>query len=129
MKWLRRVAKKITDIMSHYRQRTWKEKFPKRGRFAANGHEAKKEFYQHLQVYLLMNVFFIVMGYRYAEIKDTFAVTFFWGLGVLMHYLRVFGWPSHPPEGASSAAEEELELPPLTKSPPEPPRWEERDLV
>lgn len=53
----------------------------------------------------------------------------FWGLGVLMHYRRVFGWPSSPSENASPAAEEELELPSLAKSPPEPPRWEERDLV
>ncbi len=66
--------------------------------------EDLKGFYIHFSVYIMVNLF-ISITKIVNEVKDgeafnevflefgTFAVWFFWGIGVVSHALKVFGFP------------------------------------
>lgn len=59
--------------------------------------EAKKEFYQHITVFVVMSVFFFTLNI----ITAPYALWFYWpiigwGIGVLFHYFEVFGFPAIP---------------------------------
>ena len=56
--------------------------------------EAKKGFFGHLSAYVSVGIFFFVMN----MLTDPFDLWFFfpmlpWGIGLLIHYLAVFGFP------------------------------------
>jgi len=54
-------------------------------------------FYKHLIVYILVNIFLIVLKYYTLDNNEkffefsTFSTAFFWGIGLLFHGLGVFG--------------------------------------
>ena len=56
---------------------------------------AKKKigFYKHLKVYVVVNVFMAAMTLISGDITDWFPTPFFWGIGLLFHYIKVFGLP------------------------------------
>lgn len=59
--------------------------------------EAKKEFYQHITVFVVMSVFFFTLNVLTAP----YALWFYWpilgwGIGILFHYFEVFGFPAIP---------------------------------
>lgn len=55
------------------------------------------EFYKHLMVYILVNLFLISLQYFRLEPREvffqfsTFSVAFFWGIGLGFHALNTFG--------------------------------------
>jgi len=58
-----------------------------------------KDFYTHLTVYVVVNLFIIAMhlgifqsGFANVEIPDwsIFTTPFFWGIGLFFHWLKVF---------------------------------------
>ena len=57
-----------------------------------------KGFYKHLIVFIVMNIFFVVVKLQKNDPKESvwevLYVTFFWGIGLLFHGLKVFGWSS-----------------------------------
>lgn len=57
-----------------------------------------KGFYTHLGVFVLANIFFVVVKLQKDDPKesvwDVLYVTLFWGIGLLFHGLKVFGWSS-----------------------------------
>ncbi len=59
--------------------------------------KALSDFYRHLLVYILVNLFLISLKYfkldpgeKFFEFS-TFATAFFWGIGLAFHALGVFG--------------------------------------
>jgi hypothetical protein len=56
-----------------------------------------KEFYKHVIVYVLVNLFLLSMKYFKLEAGETlfrfsnFTVAFYWGIGVIIHGVNVFG--------------------------------------
>lgn len=55
-----------------------------------------KGFYTHFLVYILVNLFIVVINYRDLKIGESyfqwhnFATAFFWGIGVVAHAFSVF---------------------------------------
>ncbi len=96
----------------------------------------KWKFYKHLRVYLLVNLIMGVLAFRESgEPMEWLPVAFFWGLGLLFHYLRVFrprasrpwsrGWEGRLLTGERHK-QEELDL---GRMRPRRKAWDERDLV
>lgn len=56
-----------------------------------------KRFYKHLGIYVIVNA--ILLGIKYFNMEpsekfwqfSTFSTLFFWGIGLLIHAVRVFG--------------------------------------
>jgi len=107
----------------------------------------KKKFYKNLSSFLVMSVFFFVLN-----AVTSFGAWWFywpilgWGIGIAMHYFKVFGFPGVGPadeewerremdremrrlEGSPQANEEEdtLDLPEIEKR--KEPKWRDEDLV
>ncbi len=56
--------------------------------------DEKAKFYKHLFFYLAFNgIFMVIAIFGRGRPFPLFPVAFFWGLGVVFHYLRVFGFP------------------------------------
>lgn len=55
--------------------------------------DALKGFYWHLAVYIVINVFLIILIGMNAGFDHfgTYATAFFWGIGLIFHFLGVFG--------------------------------------
>jgi hypothetical protein len=53
----------------------------------------KAKFYKHLYIYLAFNAIFLTMSFFRGRAMFGLAVPFFWGIGLLFHYLKVFGLP------------------------------------
>ncbi len=99
----------------------------------------KFKFYKHLKVYLTfvgVTMFIGIVGRGQFHVPS---FVFWWGLGVAIHYLNVFGWDSlfqeEPPSDRSymrtnpEARDEEAEsLVEMGERQPRP-RWRDRDLV
>lgn len=55
-----------------------------------------KGFYKHLVVFIAVNIFFVIVKLLKANpnesVWEVLYVTFFWGIGLLFHGLKVFGW-------------------------------------
>ena len=66
----------------------------------------KSKFYKHLFFFAVFNGFFFLTGLFQGRPLQPLQVTFFWGIGLLFHYLRVFGIPG---SGVLSSAWEERE--------------------
>lgn len=58
-----------------------------------------KGFYKHLTIYIIINIFLLVLKY-FNEIDyndnfwrwETLNVVFFWGIGLAIHFINVFGF-------------------------------------
>ena len=69
--------------------------------------KAKKGFYGHLAAYVFVNLFMLVITMTQGEGLNWLIPMSGWGIGLGMHYIRVFGWPG---SGAGSLDWEEKEL-------------------
>ena len=85
--------------------------------------EAK--FYKHLTWYIAIMGFFLYKNH--GNIFSFFPIAFFWGIGVLVHYYSVFGWPNEaakiPLDNDDDQGEDQDE--PKDKGP----NWSDKDLV
>jgi len=56
--------------------------------------EEKKKFYSHLSTYVVMGVFFYILNYLSSPHHWWFYWPMLgWGLGLAMHYVKIFGIP------------------------------------
>lgn len=53
----------------------------------------KAKFYKHLFFYLAFNGFFFTTGLLQGHPMEPLTIAFFWGIGLVIHYLKVFGLP------------------------------------
>ncbi len=53
----------------------------------------KKGFYGHLASYLITNLVFLILSYMDGEGFQWLYICLFWGIGLALHYLGVFGFP------------------------------------
>lgn len=53
----------------------------------------KKGFYKHLAFYLTFNVVFLIVSYMDGQGFQWLYICLFWGIGLVPHYLGVFGFP------------------------------------
>lgn len=53
----------------------------------------KKGFYRHLQVYVVVNVFVLLINLYEGQFWDAAPMPLAWGMGLAMHYFSVFGMP------------------------------------
>lgn len=51
----------------------------------------KKGFYRHFTAFVLVNLFLLVSNLFSGDIFDSIQMTFFWGIGLAFHYVKVFG--------------------------------------
>ena len=121
---------------------------------AAKKVKEKKEFYSHLVTYLVMGVFFFLLNAATAWGSWWFYWPMLgWGIGVLFHYLDVFGIPAigdvnesdweeqaikeemrkmgYPVEEDQPVVDDSLDLRELEKEKPleRKPRWTDDDIV
>jgi len=72
----------------------------------------KKDFYQHLGVYAVLGLFFFAINMITSPSEWWFVFPMLgWGVGLVIHYLTVFGVPGlyeESPEWEARAVEEEL---------------------
>ncbi|MFN7118635.1 MAG: 2TM domain-containing protein [Saprospiraceae bacterium] len=110
-------------------------------RYAQQQHkdlEHKKfKFYKHLKFYLMFVGLMLFVNIFMGANADFYPVAFWWGLGVVFHYLKTFGWEHLTM--TQSVAEESYER--RTEVPAEPEEeefvelkqpqraWRDRDLV
>lgn len=55
--------------------------------------QQKAKFYKHLYTYLIINGLFFIMSLFRGRPFASLPVALMWGVGILFHYLRVFGFP------------------------------------
>lgn len=66
--------------------------------------KAKKKFYQHLGVFVVINVFLVVLNLLTSPKTFWFQFPFLgWGIAIAIHYFNAFGFPG------TKALDEELE--------------------
>lgn len=53
----------------------------------------KKGFYIHLSIYLIVNIVFLIVSYLDGEGLQWLYICLFWAIGLVPHYLSVFGFP------------------------------------
>lgn len=105
------------------------------------GHRYKKEgpqdermerlrFYNHLRTYLVVNALLLFFSLKNGGNFHFMYVTFFWGIGLLSHYSKVFGnrWMDQDRHRFDYEAEDDEIIEPLEEKRKDP-RWKNRDLV
>jgi len=108
-----------------------------RNHFHPNRGWEKVQFFKHFQTFLVFNGLFVFFSLESGRDFDWLPITLFWGLGLFVHYLKVF--QSDDPqttrhderyllEGEQKQREEDesLELVELKKAPP---LWKDDELV
>jgi hypothetical protein len=73
--------------------------------------ERKKKFYKHLNTYLVMTIFFVLLNMFTSPGRWWFIFPVLgWGIGIALEYLNIFGLPGIQPdaEWEKKALEEEL---------------------
>ncbi len=83
------------------------------------------KFQKHFRAYLIVNAILAFMAIGGNDLDGWFPVAFFWGLGVLIHYLKVYGNAPSPKRSLSMPLVREEDL---VRDEPES-RWREQDLV
>ena len=69
----------------------------------------KKRFYRHLGAYIAVNiVFFFVVLFDSGTLEWLFPASF-WGIGLFIHYINVFGFPGRNGLGGSEWEQQEIE--------------------
>lgn len=53
----------------------------------------KKEFREHLQSFIVVNALMLGMGWMFGFFGAWKMVIFFWGIGLVFHYVEVYGIP------------------------------------
>ncbi len=54
--------------------------------------EKRFKFYKHLKVYLIFVGFMLFISVFMDSDVNFYPVAFWWGLGVVFHYLKTYGW-------------------------------------
>jgi len=95
----------------------------------------KHKFYKHLKVYLIFIGMMLFITLFTDGDPNFYPFAFWWGLGVVVHYLKTFGWSNLTQTTRQEPQEREYELP----SEPEEEEfvelrqpqkaWRDRDLV
>lgn len=57
--------------------------------------KAKIGFFNHLKSYLIINAIFIFISATEGDPFESLPVAFFWGIGLVSHYIKVFGLPGN----------------------------------
>jgi hypothetical protein len=87
----------------------------------------KAKFYKHLFIFLIINGFVLTSSLLQGHFFRPFPMTFFWGIGLIFHYLKVFGIPG---SGVLSndweSREYQRELEKLARKPKSEPTMDER---
>ena len=113
----------------------------------------KKEFFQHLSSYIVMSLFFVILNMLTSPDTWWFYWPMLgWGLGLVMHYVTIFGFPGLPnsskdweqkqlekelgrnnskylPESDDSERDDQLELDKIPQKEKQQQNWDEEDLV
>lgn len=55
--------------------------------------QEKAKFYKHLYTFAIVNGIFFVLALFRGRPQAPLMMTLFWGIGLIFHYLRVFGIP------------------------------------
>ncbi len=53
----------------------------------------KKEFREHLKSFIVVNAIMLGMGWMYGFFNAWQTVIFFWGIGLVFHYVEAYGIP------------------------------------
>ena len=53
----------------------------------------KKEFREHFQSFIVVNIIMLGMGWMYGFFSAWQTVIFFWGVGLVFHYVDAYGIP------------------------------------
>jgi hypothetical protein len=94
--------------------------------------ERKKKFYTHLNTYLVMTIFFVLLNMFTSPGRWWFIFPVLgWGIGIALEYLNIFGLPGIQPdaEWEKKALEEELRKMNPTKEKPVDPIPEQDDTL
>ena len=70
----------------------------------------KKEFREHLQAFIIVNLIMLGMGWMFGFYNAWLMVIFFWGIGLVFHYGDVYGIPGFGNDEDWEAKEMEREL-------------------
>jgi len=95
----------------------------------------KWKFYKHLRAYLIVNGIFFFIFLADGEAHEWWQVAYYWGIGLLIHYLLVFRPWATPGLSREWERQNQRELPPLRAEQRERSarrkrkKWDERDLV
>lgn len=71
--------------------------------------EKKFKFYKHLKMYLCFVGFMLFMKLFWGSDANFYPVAFWWGFGVVVHYLRTFGWAGLYEQPAQQQQEQRYE--------------------
>jgi len=91
-------------------------------RYKRNQQSPESKFYKHLTWYIAIMGFFLYKNH--GNIFGFFPIAFFWGIGLVVHYFSVFGWPNEQtkkPEQEEDNIDDALE--------DKGPSWSDKDLV
>ena len=74
----------------------------------------KKSFYRHFASYIAVNIALLIVSEG-----ESFPVILFWGIGIVSHYLKVFGFPGRSRVLSREWEEREIEKELRKMGPPE----------
>ena len=77
----------------------------------------KKEFREHLQSFIVVNAIMLGMGWMFGFFNAWQTVIFFWGIGLVFHYVEVYGIPGMGNDEEWEQKELEKELRNLDRKP------------
>lgn len=70
----------------------------------------KKEFREHFQSFIVVNIIMLGMGWMYGFFSAWQTVIFFWGVGLVFHYVDAYGIPGFGDDEDWEKKEMEKEL-------------------
>ncbi len=72
--------------------------------------QKKKEFREHLKSFIVTNAIMLGIGWMYGFFNAWQTVIFFWGIGLVFHYVEVYGIPGMGSDEEWEKEEMEKEL-------------------
>ncbi len=89
----------------------------------------KLKFYKHLKTFLIVNGLLYFFAIKNGGNFHFMYLSFFWGIGILNHYSKVFGQRNHRMDELDYLEEEDFEIVESIKEKRKAPRWRDKDLV
>ena len=89
----------------------------------------KLKFYKHLKTFLIINGLLYFFAMKNGGNYHFMFMTFFWGIGILNHYSKVFGQNNGNNYRDDFHEEDELDIVESFKEKRRMPRWKDKDLV
>ncbi len=87
------------------------------------------KFYNHLRIYLVVNGLLLFFALKNGGDFNFYWVTFFWGIGLLSHYSKVFGKGLCGQSTDRYSDWEDVDLKEPFEEKKEKPNYKDRDLV